>query len=80
MYLGLTVAPALYQTLAMLGFAYAVLFLSNAIGSIRSATAQVSRNVEEVARTLGTARPAPGGGSPRDCPHLGSLPVRCSSS
>lgn len=52
-YLGLTVAPALYQTLAMLGFAYAVLFLSNAIGSIRSATAQVSRNVEEVARTLG---------------------------
>ena len=52
-YLGLSIAPALYQTLAMLGFAYAVLFLSNAIGSIRSATAQVSRNLEDVARTLG---------------------------
>ena len=52
-YLGLSLAPALYQTLAMLGFAYAVLFLSNAIGSIRSATAQVSRNLEDVARTLG---------------------------
>ena len=52
-YLGLAVAPGLYQTLAMLGFAYAVLFLSNAIGSIRSATGQVSQNLDDVARTLG---------------------------
>lgn len=52
-YLGLAVVPGLYQTLVMLGFAYAVLFLSNAIGSIRSATGHVSQNLEEVARTLG---------------------------
>jgi iron(III) transport system permease protein len=52
-YLGLAVVPGLYQTLVMLGFAYAVLFLSNAIGSIRSATGQVSQNLEDVARTLG---------------------------
>ena len=78
-YLGLTVAPALYQTLAMLGFAYAVLFLSECDRFDRSATAQVSRNVEEVARLGDRPTRAPGGGSPRDCPHLGSLPVRCSS-
>lgn len=52
-YLGLKLVPALYQTLTMLGFAYAILFLSNAIGSIRSATGQVSQNLEDVARTLG---------------------------
>lgn len=52
-FLGLTLFPRLYQTLLMLGFAYAVLFVSNAIGSIRSATSQVPRNLEDVARTLG---------------------------
>lgn len=57
-YLALAVVPRLYQTLLMLGFAYAVLFLSNAIGSIRSATAQVSHNLEEVARSLGDSAPA----------------------
>lgn len=56
-YLALAVAPRLYQTLLMLGFAYAVLFLSNAIGAIRSATAQVSHNLEEVARSLGDSAP-----------------------
>lgn len=53
-YLGLALFPRLYQTLVMLGFAYAVLFLSNAIGSIRSATAQVSHHLDDVARTLGS--------------------------
>lgn len=52
-FLGLALFPRLYQTLVMLGFAYAVLFLSNAIGSIRSATAQVSPVLEDAARTLG---------------------------
>lgn len=52
-FLGLSLAPALYQTLVMLGFAYAVLFLSNAIGSIRSATEQVPTGLEDVSRTLG---------------------------
>ncbi len=53
-YLGLALVPGLYQTLVMLGFAYAVLFLSNAIGSIRSSTAQVPQGLEDVARTLGS--------------------------
>lgn len=54
-YLGITLVPSLYQTLAMLGFAYAVLFLSNAIGSVRSATAQVPPVLEDVSRTLGSS-------------------------
>ncbi len=57
-YLALALVPRLYQTLLMLGFAYAVLFLANAIGSIRSATAQVSHTLEEVARSLGDTAPA----------------------
>jgi len=53
-YLGLAVVPALYQTLVMLGLAYAVLFLSNAIGSVRAAAAQVPPVLEDVSRTLGS--------------------------
>jgi iron(III) transport system permease protein len=52
-FFGINVAPALYQTLALLGFGYAVLFLSNAIGSVRSAVAQVPPVLEDVSRTLG---------------------------
>jgi iron(III) transport system permease protein len=52
-FFGINVAPALYQTVAMLGFGYAVLFLSNAIGSVRSAVAQVPPALESVGRTLG---------------------------
>lgn len=52
-FIGLSLFPSLYQTLIMLGFAYAVLFISNAIGSIRSATSQVPRTLEDVSRTLG---------------------------
>lgn len=52
-FMGLALFPALYQTLVMLGFAYAVLFLSNAIGVVRSATEQVSPSLDDVARTLG---------------------------
>lgn len=51
--LGLAVLPGLYQSLALLGFGYAVLFLSNAIGSVRSAAVQVPPVLEEVGRTLG---------------------------
>lgn len=54
-YLGISLAPGLYQTLAMLGFAYAVLFLSNAIGSVRSAASQVPPVLEDVSRTLGVS-------------------------
>ena len=52
-FMGLTLFPGLYQTLVMLGFAYAVLFLSNAIGAVRTATEQVSPQLDDVARTLG---------------------------
>ena len=52
-FIGLTLFPGLYQTLLMLGFAYAVLFLSNAIGAVRTATEQVSPQLDDVARTLG---------------------------
>ncbi len=52
-FMGLSLFPRLYQTLVMLGFAYAVLFLANAIGSIRAATEQVSPALDDVARTLG---------------------------
>lgn len=52
-FFGINVAPGLYQTLAMLGFGYAVLFLSTAIGAVRSAVAQVPPVLEDVGRTLG---------------------------
>jgi len=52
-FFGINVAPALYQTLAMLGFGYAVLFLSNAIGSVRAAVAHVPPVLEDMGRTLG---------------------------
>jgi iron(III) transport system permease protein len=45
--------PAIYQTLALLVFAFVVLFLPLAIGSARASLQQVSPHVEEVARSLG---------------------------
>ena len=52
-FLTLAVLPAAYQTLAVLAFAYAVLFLPKAIGSSRSAIAQVPPGLETTARSLG---------------------------
>ncbi len=49
----LAVIPSLYQTLATLAFAYAVLFLPKSIGATRSAVAAVPPVLEQVARTLG---------------------------
>jgi iron(III) transport system permease protein len=46
-------APAVYQTFALLVFAFVVLFLPLAIGSARAALQQVSPNLEEAARSLG---------------------------
>ncbi len=43
----------LYQTLAMLVFAYLVLFLPQAVGSIRASMLQVPPSLEEAARGLG---------------------------
>ncbi len=55
-YVGIRLTPTLYQTLAMLVFAYVVLFLPQAIGAIRSSLLQVEGNVESAARTLGSSR------------------------
>jgi iron(III) transport system permease protein len=52
-FFGARYLPLLYQTLAMLIFAYAVRFLPEAVGALRSALLQVSPRVEEAARSLG---------------------------
>lgn len=52
-FLTLNVFPAAYQTVAVLAFAYAVLFLPKAIGAVRGATAAVPPILEQTARTLG---------------------------
>jgi iron(III) transport system permease protein len=52
-YVGIRAVPALYQTLAMLVFAYVVLFLPQAVGAIRSSVLQVEVDVDAAARTLG---------------------------
>ncbi len=43
----------LYQTLAMLILAYTILFLPQAVGTVRSALLQIHPNLEEAARSLG---------------------------
>ena len=52
-FFGTRVAPFLYQSLAMLVFAWGVLFLPQAIGSTRASLLQVSPRVEDAARSLG---------------------------
>ena len=54
-FLGVRFATPLYQTLAMLVFAYVVLFLPTALGSVRASLLQVSPALEEAARSLGAA-------------------------
>ncbi|GIV60799.1 MAG: ABC transporter permease [Rhodothermaceae bacterium] len=49
----LRTAPVLYQTLALLVIAYALHFLAEAIGPVRSALYQASPRLEEAARALG---------------------------
>ncbi len=46
-------ARPLYQTMALLVFAYVVLFLPQGLGAIRASLLQVSPNVENAARSLG---------------------------
>ncbi len=48
-------APALYQTLPLLVFAYVVRFMPQAVGSIRTSTLQVDPKLVEAARSLGTS-------------------------
>ncbi len=52
-FLGARVLPSLYQTLAMLVFAYVVLFLPQAVGSIRASLLQITPSIEEASLLLG---------------------------
>jgi iron(III) transport system permease protein len=52
-FFGTRAAPALYQTLALLVFAFLVLFLPLAIGVARASLQQVSPRIEEAARSVG---------------------------
>ncbi|MBI2847859.1 MAG: iron ABC transporter permease, partial [Chloroflexi bacterium] len=46
-------ATPIYQTLLLLVFAYAVLFLPQAVGSVRSSLLQLNPRLEDAARSLG---------------------------
>jgi iron(III) transport system permease protein len=52
----LAVAPAIYQTVFALVFAYGLLFLPKALGASRSAIRHVPPALEDTARTLGLGR------------------------
>lgn len=52
-FLGANLTPWLYQTTALLLFAYLILFLPNALGAMATPIAQVPRSLEDVANSLG---------------------------
>lgn len=52
-FLGANHAPWLYQTLALLILAYAILFLPQAVGTVRATLLQIHPSLEEAARSLG---------------------------
>jgi len=52
-FLGANFVPGLYQTLFMLLFAYVILFLPQAMGSIQASLRLVQRSLEEAAASLG---------------------------
>ncbi|HUH07179.1 MAG TPA: iron ABC transporter permease [Egibacteraceae bacterium] len=54
-FFGARFAGPLYQTLALLVFAYVVLFLPQAVGAVRSSVLQISPSLEDAARTLGAS-------------------------
>ena len=52
-FFGANFMPWAYQTLAMLVFAYVILFLPQGVGSVRASLLQVHKNVEEAGHSLG---------------------------
>ncbi|MEY2900238.1 MAG: hypothetical protein RL247_404 [Actinomycetota bacterium] len=54
-FFSLAVVPPLYQTVVVLVFAYAVLFMPKALGTARSSIEGVSPDLVSVARTLGAS-------------------------
>jgi len=55
-YLGIRLVPSMYQRLPMLIFAYVVLFLSLAVGSVRASVELSPVSIEDSARSLGLTR------------------------
>lgn len=55
-FFGARYVPVLYQTLAMLVFAYTVRFLPEAVGVLRARMLQISPRYEEASRTLGRSQ------------------------
>jgi iron(III) transport system permease protein len=55
-FFGANYLPFLYQTLAMLIFAYIVRFLPEVTGTVRAGLLQISPRLEEAARSLGYSR------------------------
>lgn len=53
-FFGARYVPAAYQTLGLLVFAYVVLFLPQAIGSLRGSMLQINPALEDAARSLGS--------------------------
>lgn len=53
-FFGANFATSLYQTISMLIFAYVVLFLPKAVGTIRTSMLQINPRLEEAARSLGS--------------------------
>lgn len=54
-FFGARYAPMLYQTRWMLAFAYTVLFMPLAVGGVKASVLQVSPQVEEASRMLGSS-------------------------
>jgi iron(III) transport system permease protein len=52
-FFGANHAPWFYQTLAMLIFAYGILFIPQAVGAVRSSLMQIHPSLEDVGRSLG---------------------------
>lgn len=55
-YLGIRLVPSMYQRLPMLIFAYVVLFMSLAVGSVRATVELSPVAIEDSARSLGLSR------------------------
>ncbi len=51
--LGARYLPGIYQTIYLLAFAYALLFIANSLGAIRSSLAKIPNRLDEVSRSLG---------------------------
>lgn len=51
--LGARYLPSLYQTIYLLAFAYALLFIANSLGTVRSSLEKIPLKLDEVSRSLG---------------------------